>query len=446
MTLLNCFRVAVAAGAALLAITATSASASEFKLIRSFCRPTFCDDGRKPSGSMLRDSSGSLYGTTQAGGRTNSGVVYKLTENTDTHVWAAKVLYNFCNKTGCTDGGKPDDGRLVIDSSGQLYGVTTKGGSTGNGTVFTLTPNADKSFYTYNVIYNFCDKFSGCEDGAFPIGGLTYRSQASGQPYDGVSPLYGVTKQGGLTHAGVVFQLIPSDSGRWDMRILYVFCVLGGAACTDGKFPTESVSLDRSGVLWGTTVKGGNATDSGIAYKLVPTASGRWAQTVFHSFCQDKTCSDGKNPIFGTIIDANGVVYGLTSKGGATGETGCLKKGCGTFFKLAGGAFSVVHSFCSDENCADGGKPAGLMIDTVHNIFGTTNKGGLNARGTIFELNKDNVWTKLHDFDACNHKLCWNGGTSAGALVEHPDGRLFGTLIHGGRYEFPFGVAFQFTP
>ena len=76
-------------------------------------------DGRKPVAGLIADGSGNLYGTTEFGGASGNGVVFKLSPGgTET------VLYSF---TGGSDGGIPRAG-LIADRSGNLYGTTQFGG------------------------------------------------------------------------------------------------------------------------------------------------------------------------------------------------------------------------------------------------------------------------------------------------------------------------------
>jgi uncharacterized repeat protein (TIGR03803 family) len=92
-------------------------------------------DGEHPWAGLIADSSGALYGTTQLGGTSNIGTVFKLTPAGTSYV--ESVLYSFTNKG---DGGRPY-GALVRDATGALYGTTGSGGSPlSGGTAFKLVP------------------------------------------------------------------------------------------------------------------------------------------------------------------------------------------------------------------------------------------------------------------------------------------------------------------
>jgi len=88
-------------------------------------------DGASPTGSLVADGAGNLYGTTLSGGTSNYGTLFRLDGN-----GTLSILYNF---TGATDGSGPYAG-LVQDASGNLYGTTSAGGTWSFGTVFKLTP------------------------------------------------------------------------------------------------------------------------------------------------------------------------------------------------------------------------------------------------------------------------------------------------------------------
>jgi uncharacterized repeat protein (TIGR03803 family) len=92
-----------------------------------------CADGEIPTGSLVADKSGNLYGTTERGGANGSGTVFKLTGT------ALEVLYSFCAQPNCADGALPLSG-VVLDASGNLFGTTSYRGANNGGTVFELSP------------------------------------------------------------------------------------------------------------------------------------------------------------------------------------------------------------------------------------------------------------------------------------------------------------------
>jgi uncharacterized repeat protein (TIGR03803 family) len=129
------FAAAVAAGAAL----SNDARAATLKTLHAFCARAACADGSSSYAPLVRDSAGNLYGTAFAGGANNLGVVFELV-NTGTG-YQYEVLHNFCSKSGCPDGKNPVAG-LIIDSSGDLYGLAKLGGTYNLGTLFELIPGS----------------------------------------------------------------------------------------------------------------------------------------------------------------------------------------------------------------------------------------------------------------------------------------------------------------
>jgi uncharacterized repeat protein (TIGR03803 family) len=218
-----------------------------------------------------------------------------------------RVLYTFCSRSGCADGGGPLAG-LIQDTKGNFYGTTSGGGAYGGGVVFKLNTTGEET-----VLYSFCSQ-RGC-DGVAPIAGVIR---------DRIGNLYGTTSgyqsncQG--SGCGVVFKL--SKSGK--EAALHSFT--GGA---DGGEPFESgVIRDAAGNLYGTTLIGG-ASNIGVLFEL--SKGGK--ETVLYNFCSQSKCSDGASPNVGVIRDSKGNLYGTTYYGGdpACGESGV---GCGVVFKL----------------------------------------------------------------------------------------------------------------
>jgi uncharacterized repeat protein (TIGR03803 family) len=149
-------------------------------------------DGYDPSGGVIFDGAGNLYGTTSRGGAFGRGGVFELSPNGD-GTWTNTVLHSF---HGGLDGGFPISSTLTFDKAGNLYGETPSGGNDrcGCGVVFELSPTGGGS-WTETVLY----RFNGA-DGGFPWQGLVM---------DAAGNLYGTTKDGGAYGFGTVFELTP---------------------------------------------------------------------------------------------------------------------------------------------------------------------------------------------------------------------------------------------
>jgi uncharacterized repeat protein (TIGR03803 family) len=115
-------------------------------------------DGVGPSGRLVFDQKGNLYGTTAAGGAFQSGTVFQLTRQGSS--WTEAVIYSFCAQYNCTDGAFPLAG-LIFDGRGNLYGTSEGGGNDANcryncGTVFQLSPPVTQgNQWTEAVLYSF---------------------------------------------------------------------------------------------------------------------------------------------------------------------------------------------------------------------------------------------------------------------------------------------------
>jgi len=148
------------------------------KVLHSFAAGA---DGAGPFAGLVRDTAGTLYGTTIFGGVSGHGTVFEITPT-----GAEKVLYSF---GGELDGANPY-AALVLDGHGNLYGTTYAGGAHGQGTVFEVTKTG-----TERVLYNF-----GGTHGANPYAALVRDTQGN---------LYGTTYAGGAHGQGTVFKLAP---------------------------------------------------------------------------------------------------------------------------------------------------------------------------------------------------------------------------------------------
>ena len=241
-------------------------------------------DGHQPTGNLIFDPAGNIYGTTQAGGAFGYGTVYKLTKSGSN--WTESVLYSFASGQ---DGNQPTDG-VVLDSAGNLFGTTPYGGTNhcqgGCGIVFELTPSGGG--WTEHILYSF----AGMPDAQRPYAGLII---------DSVGDLFGASYEGGTNGGGSVFEVSPAG-GSWSFSVLYNL-----TGSNNGPFARPT--MDSSGNLYDTTII------PSTIFKLSPSGGG-WTYTDLHDFSGD----DGSYPRGSVAVDGAGNLYGTTSMGGANGQ------------------------------------------------------------------------------------------------------------------------------
>jgi uncharacterized repeat protein (TIGR03803 family) len=181
--------------------------------------------GTAPTGKLVRDAAGNLYGSAAEGGYScndspGCGAIFKLDKN-----GKETVLFYFKDASG---GANP--GGLIRDAAGNLYGDASGGLCKGKcGLVFELS-----EIGSYSVLHYF----KGAPDGSGPVGGLVR---------DPAGALYGTTVEGGLGN-GTVFKVNQNQKET----VLYQFT--GGA---DGGIPSTGLARDSAGNLYGTTEAGG---------------------------------------------------------------------------------------------------------------------------------------------------------------------------------------------
>ncbi len=176
-----------------------------------------------------------------------------------------------------------------------------------------------------------------------------------------------------------------STPAQYTYEVLYNFCSL--ANCADGDEIAGGLIRDAAGNLYGVTNSGGNANPVlGVGAVFELDAAGH--ETVLHSFCSQPNCADGVEPN-SLVMDSAGNLYGTAAAGGANESTFPQS---GVVFELEppgqpGGAWTetVLYNFCSATDCSDGYSPSSIVRDAAGNIYGTTQYGA-GAYGTIFEL------------------------------------------------------------
>jgi uncharacterized repeat protein (TIGR03803 family) len=388
--------------------------------------------GFRPSSRPVFDAAGNIYVTTQLGGGSGCiagqgcGTVFELTfEN---GLWIGKVLYRF--QGGDLDGASPTVG-VVLDSVGNLYGVTQSGGdgalchtsSNGCGMAFKLTPKSGK--WVESATYFFEDEFATGE----------LALDASGNAYG--------TAMSDLNHQGDAFELSAGTCGQWNHTILHDF--LSGTS--DGAYPVGGVTLDSSGNLYGATaqVRGGNM---GTVFELT-SASNVWTEHLLYHF---KGGPDGENPQAGVTFDSAGNLYGTTSQGG---DIDSCTLGCGTAYVLkpttnGGWTESLLHSFSNFNRGVEPNAP--LLFDAAGHIFGTTPSGG-NGGGVVFRLNnRDGVWNyeAAYTFKLYDPQHGVTDGQTPQGLVMDNAGNFYGSTSGGGTCAASptggCGTIFKLTP
>jgi uncharacterized repeat protein (TIGR03803 family) len=253
-----------------------------------------------------------------------------------------------------------------------LYG-TTEGGSYGEnyGSVFALTPPPTLGgAWAETELYLFPAGLS--PDGCCPYAGVTIGKDAE---------LYGATPFGSL--GSTVFRLTPSGEPGvpWTHSVLYDLNFL-----TSGGFPEGNLAFGKNGALYGTSYDGGDTTNCvppvvgcGAVFELTPPATpgGSWTGTTVYQFAGG--LYDGANPVAGVVVGESGALYGTTS-------------GSGTVFRLtptgtSGGPWTetILHTF-TGKNGDGAGPVAPLVFGESGALFGTTEGGGANGFGTVFQV------------------------------------------------------------
>jgi hypothetical protein len=346
------------------------------------------NDGEFPSGGVIADAAGNIYGTTAYGGtgdcvllgiKGGCGTVFELSPpQTNGGKWTYAILYSFATaKQGYVPWGD-----LVFDSAGNLYGATYFGGGKGTtcdafykycGAIFELSPPKTKGGkWTEQILHSF----AGGTDGANPTGGLVLN-------YAGA--IFGTTSAGGSTDCqgpgcGTAFELEPpaKTDGTWKENILHVFT--GG---DDGAGPNGGLIFDSKGALYG-TAGGGGTQGLGVVFQLKAKPSGRWVESVLHDFTDN---AQGRGPGGPVVLNSAGDLYG-------TAFAGPYSRGVVFRLSESGGgdwAFSDIYGFSGPP---DGSYPsAPLTFDKNRNLYSTTEGGGTGqvcqgGCGTVYEVSR----------------------------------------------------------
>lgn len=334
-------------------------------ILHSFGDGSVSNDGSNPWAGVIQAKNGDFYGTTENGGSTGEGTVFKITR-----LGSLAVVHSF------GDGSVHDDGTapfaaLLQGKDGNLYGTTSAGGSANEGTVFKITSSG-----TLKILHSFGDG-SVPNDGSDPLASLI---EANGGNFYGTTWAGGATEDGGVYPGyGTVFEITPTGS----VTILYSFST--GAAQTDGAYPHASLIQATDGNFYSTTASAytyylGLPDGEGTVFKMTPSG----AVTILIQFNDGTTpASYGAYPYAALIQATDGFLYGLTYTGGIDGVALRI---------TSAGDETVLHTFGSVTD--DGLFPYDSLIQAKDgNFYGTTSAGGTTAEGggaagygTVFKM------------------------------------------------------------
>jgi uncharacterized repeat protein (TIGR03803 family) len=308
------------------------------------------NDGSGPVGPLTIDAAGNLFGYTFSGGPTSSGIVYELSPNQN-GAWDETVLHYFGSIRG--DGGSPT-GKLVFDPSGNLWGVTEQGGKTAGGTVFELSPGS--TGWQYSLVYSFPSggtTFATEPSGIiFDNAGNLYGVSTFGgiTCCNGAGVVFQLVNSGGVWTQNVLHRFPVFNTKRLQTptgglfldsttRTLYMTMARGGngntgvttinltSLATNDLYsfvgpqvlePYQAITFDSAGNLYSASYysKNENSTKCfstcGFVFELSP-GSPHWTSHILEEF----TGSNGMNPPGGVAIDSSGNLFGVTTYGGA---------------------------------------------------------------------------------------------------------------------------------
>lgn len=232
----------------------------------------------------------------------------------------------------------------------------------------------------------------------------------------------GLTRDGGPSYYGTVFRVDPSDDS-----FATILHFTGSQDARGPLDPTNGLTGDGHGLLWGTPYRGG-LTDHGTIYKVHPLTG---TITTVVDFTGVGGPAPGAAP-YGTLVrDGAGFFWGSTIAGGAAG-TGSIFK-----VEIATGAVTSLAEFKGPNDpsgVVTGQYPEGeLVSDGADFFWGTTTSGGTGGKGTVFKVHaaSGELTTVVH-FAGTGQPV--NGAQPTAGLCADGAGFLWGTTLFGGTH------------
>jgi uncharacterized repeat protein (TIGR03803 family) len=324
-------------------------------------------------GNIVEAKDGSIITTSQQGGATGHGTVFKIT--TDGKL---TVLHSF---NGASEGAGPQSG-VVIGPDGCYYGTCFGGGAKGTGILWKVAPDG-----TFSLLHTLEPG-----NGSFPISGPVLGKDGS---------FYGATSYIDNFLLGAVYRMTPTGG----YTALYKFN--GKDAATIGYF-ASGLTTAKDGNFYGTTFRGG--AGFGTVYKVTPAGQ----ISAIHKF-------DGTHgaTAYNLTQASDGNLYGACTTGGTANF--------GLVYKLTpAGEFTVLHTFTGPDGAAP---VAGLVEAKDGYLYGNTKAGGKGGRGVIFRIKPDGsdfVVVYNLNINMTEGRYCVQGG------IQHSNGNLYNVVNEGG--------------
>ncbi len=360
------------AGLPQLLVAQTYTDLHDFDCTIEGCQPTYPE-------ILAQGRDGNLYGTTDGGGTSSMGTVFKMTPS-----GVVTTIHNFSG----LDGQNPDGG-LVLGADGNFYGTTRFGGTNNLGTVFKITPagvlttlhsfiGSDGSEPWPGLVLGKNGSFYGTTCGFNPpwtaysitAAGVFKTLNSSGATCSRAplalgndGNLYGVNPSGGASQLGSVFRLTPAGA----VKVIFSGDYAHGTDFVGG------VTQGNDGLLYGTT-DGGGSGSFGVAYKV--TTAGKFTQ--LHGFGTDML-NDGLGPFAGLVAASDGKFYGATSGG----EIGGSVPNGNLFSVTSSGSYNMLYAFDGTHGSL---AQATLTQHTNGKLYGVGESGGAHSAGVIYSL------------------------------------------------------------
>lgn len=316
-------------------------------------------------GELVQSSDGFLYGMTFSGGTSDLGTAFKIKNN-------GTEFTKLLNFTGA-NGANPVSGNFLEFENGKFAAMTSKGGSSNSGVIFSMTADG-----TFAILKDFPQ----------PEGTPEVISSGTGNNY------FGVASSGGSTGNGAIFKTAADGSGYEKILDLE----------GDVLFVNKLIHTSDD-KIWGSG-REGVFTVTPLLFRLNPDGSD-FERIVFSS-------PDATNLSLNQLIEIPGQL--LVGSGYSTGTS---THGIIFRFKTDGTDFVKVADIPGGDN---GSRPvANLIRASDGNIYGLTQEGGNFNSGAIFKVDgTTNQYTKIFNLNASTTGT----GASPKKIIELNDGSL----------------------